>query len=61
MDRGRQDGTGDYGTLNDFAIVWPPNSAPLVIAIMSSKAEKDAAYDEAVIAETAASVAAALT
>jgi beta-lactamase class A len=54
-------GTGDYGTLNDFAIVWPSNSAPLVIAIMSSKAEKDAAYNEAVIAETAAYVAAALT
>ncbi|WP_440446501.1 class A beta-lactamase [Nocardia amamiensis] len=54
-------GTGDYGTLNDIAIVWPPGSAPLVVAIMSSKADRDAAYDEALLAEAAASVVSALT
>lgn len=54
-------GTGDYGTLNDIAIVWPPTSAPLIIAIMSSRAAKDAEYDEALIAEAAARVVAALT
>jgi beta-lactamase class A len=47
-------GTGGYGTLNDMAVVWPPTSAPLVIAIMSSKAAKDAEYDEDLIAEAAA-------
>jgi beta-lactamase class A len=50
-------GTGDYGTLNDIAIVWPPQSEPLVIAIMSSKATKDAEYNPALIAEAAAYVA----
>ncbi|WUD70006.1 class A beta-lactamase [Nocardia sp. NBC_00508] len=54
-------GTGDYGTVNDIAIVWPPGSAPLVIAIMSSKADRDAAYDEALIAEAAAYVVNTLT
>lgn len=54
-------GTGDYGTLNDIAIVWPPNSAPLVIAIMSSKATKDAEYNQALIAEAARYVVATLT
>lgn len=54
-------GTGDYGTLNDIAIVWPPDAAPLVIAIMSSKATKDAAYDQALLAEAAAYVVATLT
>ncbi|SFH00410.1 Beta-lactamase enzyme family protein [Amycolatopsis regifaucium] len=44
-------GTGDYGTMNDFAIVWPPGKAPMVVAIMSSKAAKDASYDEALLAE----------
>ncbi|SDN23691.1 class A beta-lactamase [Allokutzneria albata] len=53
-------GTGDYGTLNDIGIVWPPNSPPIVIAIMSSKAAKDAKYDQALIAEAAAHVATAL-
>jgi beta-lactamase class A len=49
-------GTGDYGTVNDIAVVWPPNAPPLVIAIMSSKAAKDARYDEARLAEAAAHV-----
>ncbi|MEV6322710.1 class A beta-lactamase [Nocardia sp. NPDC051787] len=54
-------GTGDYGTVNDIAIVWPPGSPPLVIAIMSSKPDRDAAYDEALIAEAAAHVVSTLT
>jgi len=54
-------GTGDYGTLNDIAIAWPPNSTPLVIAIMSSRATKDAEYNEALIAEAAAYVVTTLT
>ncbi|WP_051116641.1 class A beta-lactamase [Amycolatopsis nigrescens] len=53
-------GTGDYGTANDIAVVWPPNAAPLVIAIMSSKAAKDAEYDQTLIAEAAAYVVTAL-
>ncbi|WP_340558876.1 class A beta-lactamase [Streptomyces sp. GSL17-111] len=50
-------GTGAYGTLNDFAIVWPPDTDPLVIALMSSKAEQDADRDQALLAEAAAYVA----
>ncbi|MEV6910619.1 class A beta-lactamase [Amycolatopsis sp. NPDC051071] len=46
-------GTGDYGTMNDFAIVWPPDGAPIVVAIMSSKAAKDAPYDQALLADAA--------
>jgi beta-lactamase class A len=54
-------GTGDYGTVNDIGIVWPPNSAPLTVAIMSSKSTADATYDEALIAEAAAYVVDTLT
>jgi beta-lactamase class A len=53
-------GTGDYGTLNDIAIVWPPDRAPLLVSVMSSKAAPDAEYDQAVIAEAAAFVLATL-
>ncbi|MGX1777798.1 class A beta-lactamase [Nocardia brasiliensis] len=53
-------GTGDYGTLNDIAIVWPPDRAPLVIALMSSKATAAAEYDQALLAEAAAYVASRL-
>ncbi|MEU7259521.1 serine hydrolase [Streptomyces rimosus] len=50
-------GTGDYGILNDIAVVWPAKSAPpLLISIMSSKSTKDAAYDQALIADGAAYV-----
>ncbi|GAA3777603.1 class A beta-lactamase BlaC [Plantactinospora mayteni] len=50
-------GTGDYGTINDIAVVWPPNSAPLVMSIMSSKTARDAEYDSALIAQAASYVA----
>ncbi|MFI9818620.1 class A beta-lactamase [Saccharothrix variisporea] len=54
-------GTGDYGTLNDIAITWPPGTAPLVIALMSDKPTADARYDEALLAEAATYVAETLT
>ncbi len=50
-------GTGSYGTVNDIAVVWPPGAAPLVVAIMSSKAARDARHDQALLAEAAAYVA----
>ncbi|ALQ71041.1 class A beta-lactamase [Bacillus thuringiensis] len=46
-------GAGSYGTRNDIAIVWPPNRAPIIIAILSSKDEKGATYDNQLIAEAA--------
>ena len=49
-------GTGDYGTLNDIAILFPPDAEPIVLAIMSSKPTADAEYDEALLAEAAAYV-----
>ncbi|NKE57339.1 class A beta-lactamase [Lentzea sp. PSKA42] len=49
-------GTGDYGTANDIAVVWPPGREPILIAIMSSRSSADAKYDEALIAEATAYV-----
>ncbi|MGI8248803.1 MULTISPECIES: class A beta-lactamase Bla1 [Bacillus] len=50
---GDKSGAGSYGTRNDIAIVWPPNRAPIIIAILSSKDEKEAIYDNQLIKEAA--------
>ncbi|GAB2941560.1 class A beta-lactamase Bla1 [Micromonospora polyrhachis] len=50
---GDKTGAGSYGIRNDIAVVWPPNGAPIVLAIMSDRSEKDAKYDNALIAEAA--------
>lgn len=50
---GDKSGAGSYGTRNDIAIVWPPNRAPIIIAILSSKDEKEATYDNKLIADAA--------
>ncbi|WP_438502399.1 class A beta-lactamase [Bacillus wiedmannii] len=48
---GDKSGAGDYGTRNDIAVVWPPNRAPLIIAILSSRDKKDATYDNELIVQ----------
>nr|WP_088328130.1 class A beta-lactamase Bla1 [Bacillus cereus] len=50
---GDKSGAGSYGTRNDIAIVWPPNRSPIIIAILSSKDEIEAIYDNQLIAEAA--------
>ncbi|MGB2572495.1 class A beta-lactamase [Micromonospora citrea] len=44
-------GAGGYGTRNDIAVVWPPDSAPIVLAVMSRRDTRDARYDDALIAQ----------
>ncbi len=59
---GGKTGTGSaYGARNDIAVVWPPDGAPIVMAIMSNRTEKDAEYDNALIAEAASVVVDALS
>lgn len=48
---------GTYGTRNDIAVVWPPDAAPIVVAIMSNRSKEDADYDNKLIAEAASVVA----
>ncbi|MEO3772076.1 class A beta-lactamase [Micromonospora sp. B9E7] len=47
---GDKTGAGGYGTRNDIAVIWPPDRAPIVLAVLSSRDEKDASYDNALIA-----------
>lgn len=58
---GDKTGTGDNGTRNDIAVLWPPDGDPIVLAIMSSKDEKDAPRDNRLIAEATKIAVAALT
>ncbi|MGD6962366.1 class A beta-lactamase [Fictibacillus phosphorivorans] len=44
-------GAGSYGTRNDIAIIWPPKSDPIVLAVLSSRDQKDADYNDKLIAE----------
>ncbi|MXM62042.1 class A beta-lactamase [Streptomyces sp. HUCO-GS316] len=54
-------GGGFYGTNNDVGIAWTEDGTPLVLAVQTTFADEDAPYDHALIAETAALLAAALT
>lgn len=50
---GDKSGAGSYGTRNDIAIVWPPNRAPIVIAVLSSRDTQNAKYNDELIAQAA--------
>jgi beta-lactamase class A len=58
---GDKTGAGDRGTNNDVAVVWPPNSAPIVIAVYLTGATVSAAQQNAAIASVARSVSAMKT
>ena len=47
---GDKTGTGDYGTTNDIAIIWPPKCKPLVLAVYFTQHNKNATPSDTVIA-----------
>ncbi|MFC3499807.1 class A beta-lactamase [Micromonospora krabiensis] len=57
---GDKTGAGGYGTRNDIAVIWPPDRAPIVLAVLSGRDEKDADYDNALIARATEVVISAL-
>ncbi|WFF00086.1 class A beta-lactamase [Micromonospora sp. WMMD964] len=57
---GDKTGAGGYGTRNDIAVIWPPDRAPIVLAVLSSRDQKDADYDNALIARATEIVIAAM-
>jgi beta-lactamase class A len=48
---GDKTGTAGYGGRNDVAILWPPNRAPILLAVMSTKGIKDAPQEDALLAD----------
>lgn len=58
---GDKTGTGSYyGARNDIAVVWPPDGAPIVMAILSNRGEKNAEPSDKLIAEAASTTVDAL-
>ncbi|NUS42377.1 MAG: class A beta-lactamase [Mycobacteriaceae bacterium] len=58
---GDKTGTGEYGTANDAAVLWPPGGrAPLVMVILTATTRPDAAPANALVADAARVAAAAL-
>ncbi|MFI1734302.1 class A beta-lactamase [Streptomyces acidicola] len=55
---GDKTGSGSYyGARNDIAVVWPPDSAPIVMAILTNRGKEDDTHDNKLIAEAASVVA----
>jgi beta-lactamase class A len=50
-------GTGDYGTSNDIAVLWPPARPPIVLVIYFTQREQDAKARDDVLASAAKIVA----
>jgi beta-lactamase class A len=57
---GDKTGTARYGTRNDIAVVWPPDGAPIVLAVLSTRDRIDAPHDDALIAQATTVVLTAL-
>jgi beta-lactamase class A len=53
-------GAGSYGTRNDIAVIWPSKGDPIVLAVLSSRDEKEADYNDELIAEATEEVIKAL-
>jgi beta-lactamase class A len=44
-------GTGEWGRANDVAVLWPDRGAPLVLAVLTDRPDRDATPSEPLIAE----------
>jgi beta-lactamase class A len=50
---GDKTGTGDYGTANDLAVIWPPSRPPLILGIYHTQPGQDAKARDDVVAAAA--------
>ncbi|MCU7369201.1 class A beta-lactamase [Pantoea stewartii] len=50
---GDKTGSGDYGTTNDIAVIWPKNHAPLILVTYFTQFDKDATGKKDVLASAA--------
>jgi beta-lactamase class A len=44
-------GNGSYGSINDIAVIWPPNRAPIVAAVLSTRPQAGDSANSALITE----------
>ncbi|MFM0310407.1 class A beta-lactamase [Paraburkholderia sp. RL17-383-BIF-A] len=57
---GDKTGTGDHGTANDIAILWPPGRGPVLVTVYLTETDGSAARSNAAIADVSALVAASI-
>lgn len=57
---GDKSGAGAHGEVNDVAVVWPPDRAPLVVAVYTVPTDPDSTAGQATVASATAIVAKAL-
>lgn len=50
---GDKTGSAYYGGRNDMAVLWPPNDAPIVMAVMTSRSEPRSERVDALVADAA--------
>lgn len=50
---GDKTGSGDYGTANDIAVLWPPEREPIVMSIYHTQEKADAKWRDEVVADAA--------
>jgi beta-lactamase class A len=48
---GDKTGAGSYGGRNDIAVLWPPDRAPVVVAVLTTRPAKDAQPVDALVAD----------
>lgn len=53
---GDKTGTGEHGTANDIAILWPPGRGPVLVAVYLTETSGEAARQNAAIAQVGALV-----
>ncbi|OEJ62408.1 class A beta-lactamase [Streptomyces agglomeratus] len=46
-------GSGSYGTTNDVGVVWTPKGSPIIVSVLTTKHEADAAADGALVRRAA--------
>ncbi|WP_193016489.1 MULTISPECIES: class A beta-lactamase [Gammaproteobacteria] len=46
---GDKTGSGDYGTTNDIAVIWPEDHAPLVLVVYFTQQDQNAKYRKDII------------
>lgn len=46
---GDKTGTGDYGTANDIAVIWPPRRKPIVLVVYTTHDRKQSRWNNDVI------------
>ncbi|WP_327241433.1 class A beta-lactamase [Streptomyces sp. NBC_01320] len=54
-------GGGSYGGNNDAGVAWPPGRPPVVLAVITTKPDRDAPADNPLVAKAAGALAAALS